>query len=178
MRITIGDVMEDFVVSTPYQEHISLSAAMEGCASVLYFLRYYGCTLCQMDMHTIASDYPRYKERGLKVFVVLQSAPETIRKQLSEDYEPFTVICDESLSLYQQLEIEPAKSKEELIGGCSAEKVAQAKRMGFTHGEYEGEEMQLPAVFVLDKNRKVLLSYYGSNAADIPAVDVVLNSVL
>jgi len=176
MKITIGDVMDDFIVSTPFQEHISLSDAMAGSSSVLYFLRYYGCTLCQMDMHTIASDYPRYKERGLKVFVVLQSAPETIRKQLSEDYEAFTVICDENRALYQQLGIKPAGSREELIGGNSAEKVAQAKNMGFTHGEYEGEEMQLPAVFVLDKNRKVLFSHYGSNAADIPAVEVVLDN--
>lgn len=177
MRITVGDVMEDYLVSTPYREHISLSEVMAGSASVFYFLRYYGCTLCQLDMHTIASDYPRYQERGLKVFVVLQSAPETIRQQLEKDYQPFTVICDEKQTLYQRLGIEPAKSREELIGGMSAEKVARAHSMGFTHGEYEGEEMQLPAVFVLDENRKVLFCHYGSNAADIPDVDVVLNSV-
>lgn len=177
MRITIGDVMEDFVVSTPYRERISLSDAMEGSAAVLYFLRYYGCTLCQLDMHTIASDHPRYKERGLKVLVVLQSAPETIREQLNENYEPFMVICDEDQTLYKQLGIEPAKSKEELIGGDSADKVAQARTEGFTHGKYEGEELQLPAVFVLDKDRKVLLSHYGSNAADIPNVETVLDSV-
>ena len=37
-----------------------------------------------------------------------------------------------------------------------------------THGEYEGDELQLPASFVMDQDCRLLYVHYGKTAADLP----------
>ena len=55
---------------------------------------------------------------------------------------------------------------------CDAlDKIAKVKEEGFQHGAYEGEELQLPACFVVDGNLTITYAHYGKNAADIPTVE-------
>ena len=49
--------------------------------------------------------------------------------------------------------------------------------MGLSHGEYEGNELQLPAMFIIDENNKVIYSHYAEDGADIPRAKEVLNMV-
>ena len=39
------------------------------------------------------------------------------------------------------------------------------------HGEYEGNEDQLPAAFVIESDLTVSYAYYAKTAGDIPDVD-------
>lgn len=34
------------------------------------------CSACQLEMHRLIQDYPKFEAKGAKVFVVLQSEPE------------------------------------------------------------------------------------------------------
>ena len=45
---------------------------------VLIFLRYYGCPVCQMEMAKIKQEIDLVSKKGGRVFIVLQSAPETL----------------------------------------------------------------------------------------------------
>mgnify|MGYP000609266414 FL=1 len=56
---------------------------------------------------------------------------------------------------------------QELGGGKVAEKVVEARKL-FSHGEYEGEELQLPAAFVVEKDLTVTYARYGKDGADVP----------
>ena len=49
--------------------------------------------------------------------------------------------------------------------------------MGLSHGEYEGNELQLPAMFIVDGNNKVIYSHYAKDGADIPRARAVLDMV-
>lgn len=73
--------------------------------------------------------------------------------------------------------IKVAESLEGLKAGNIAEKVADAKSMGLSHGEYEGNELQLPAMFIVDGNNKVIYSHYAKDGADIPRAKEVLDMV-
>ena len=39
---------------------------------------------------------------------------------------------------------------------------------GIQHGDYEGDEMQLPAAFAVDAERKVIWAHYGQGLGDTP----------
>ena len=67
------------------------------------------------------------------------------------------------------------------IGGVK-EKVLAAKRAGvqkegFVHGDYEGNEMQLPAFFHVQPDLTVVEAHYGQHIADIPTIDEMLAKI-
>jgi peroxiredoxin len=47
-------------------------------------------------------------------------------------------------------------------------KIEQARSKGFKHGTYEGNELQLPATFLINSQKKIEFVYYGKDYADIP----------
>jgi peroxiredoxin len=167
-KITENQPMEDFIFNTSTEAGLSLSKAAADKKTVLLFLRYYGCTLCRLDMHLLREKYPDITAAGGQVFVVLQSSPELIRRETGEAPFPFTIICDPQQELYRRFEIKPASSKLALVGGRTMKKLGELKKYGFVHGEYEGEELQLPACFVLDSAFTVRYARYAKNLADIP----------
>ncbi|MDR1248251.1 MAG: redoxin domain-containing protein [Treponema sp.] len=167
-KISKDQVMEDFTFSTSSETGLLFSKAAAGKKTVLLFLRYYGCTLCRLDMHLLREKYPDISGAGGRVFVVLQSAPELIERETSPDPFPFTIICDPRQELYHRFEIKPASFKLAMAGGKIIKKLWLVKKYAFAHGEYEGEELQLPACFVLDRSFTVRYARYAKNLADIP----------
>lgn len=174
MRIKEKDILEDIIYDTPFRTGVSLRQEAEEGTIILLFLRYWGCTLCQLDIHLLKEGYDKIRMAGGTVKVVLQSSPEIIAASLGSEGGgalPFEIICDPEMKLYQSYEILPAKSKLGLAGKHALAKIAQAGRLGFTHGTYEGEELQLPAAFILDSGMRVLYAHYGKGAGDIPSVE-------
>ena len=57
--------------------------------------------------------------------------------------------------------------------GVSA-KGEKAAACGFSHGDYEGNEQQLPAMFIVDEDGTVLYAHYARSIMDMPSVDEVL----
>ena len=167
-KLNVGEKMPDFSSVTVFDaEEKALSKRVGDGKTAIVFLRYYGCTLCQYDIHLYSENYQDIVGSHGKLFVVLQSKPETIKKTVSENDLPFEIICDPEEKLYKEFEIKPAKSMLELGGVAVAAKVAKAKKL-FPHGEYEGEELQLPAAFVVGPDLKITYAKYGKNGADVP----------
>jgi peroxiredoxin len=170
-KILINKRMEDFTFDTSKETGLLFSKAALDKKTVLLFLRYYGCTICRLDMHLLREKYQKIKDAGAQVFVVLQSSPELVERETGSDSFPFTIICDPRQELYRHFEIQPASSKLGMISLKTLKKIGQAKKYQLVHGEYEGEELQLPACFVLDQFFTVRYARYAKNLADIPAPD-------
>ena len=168
-RLTAGDVMPDFSFDTPFVSGLTLvDTVRQADKTILLFLRYYGCPLCQYDMHLLAENYSLITAAGGQALVVLQSDPAGLAAQLQPDSLPFAILCDPDAALYKNFGIQPAASKVEMIDASTLAKIAKAKASGYKHGAYEGEELQLPAAFILDHDRHVLYAHYGKNAGDTP----------
>ena len=45
----------------------------------------------------------------------------------------------------------------------------------FVHGDYEGDELQLPALFIVNEKGVVEYANYAEDIMDMPKVDDVLN---
>ncbi len=171
-KIKNGEVLEDFTFDTPFEEDKSLYEVLAESRNktALLFLRYYGCTLCQMDIHHFIKDYSKIRETGSQIIIVLQSNPESIRTSTKQSDFPFEIICDPEATLYRKYDIKAASSKRKMVDGKTIVKVTKATFTGFKHGAYEGNEQQLPASFILDKNAQVLYTHYGKSAGDVPTV--------
>lgn len=167
-RLNVGDKMPDITFSTPYEQGRTLSETVSRVKgkTALVFLRYYGCTLCQYNIHVFMTEHEKIAATGGQMLVVLQSDPAKIAGQQGPEALPFDIICDPEQKLYKEFDIRPAKSKLGMVNLKTIGKLSKAK--AFTHGEYEGDELQLPAVFVVTPDMKLTHVHYGTAAGDVP----------
>ena len=170
-KLTVGAKMPDFTFDTPFESGRTLAGTAEKTAgkTALVFLRYYGCTLCQYDIAQFAKEHDKIAATGGQMLVVLQSDPAKLADQLKPGDLPFDIICDPEQKLYKEFEIIPAASKEKLADLKTMGKIAKATAGGFKHGDYEGEELQLPACFVMAPDRTLSWAHYGTAAGDVPS---------
>lgn len=177
-RIHAGDSFPEFVFQTAYEEDLFSRDILKG-KTVFWFLRYIGCTICRYDVHLLSLRYEEFVRKGAQVYVVLQSDREHLQRDLkdAEPRPPFSIISDPEAKIYQLLDIRPAASMEELKAGAESklkEKVAKANETGFFHGDYEGNEQQLQALFIVGEDNTVEYAHYAGNIMDMPSIDGVL----
>ena len=56
-RLAVGEKMLDFTAAGAFGPEEALSSRVGKGKTAIVFLRYYGCTLCQYDIHTYAEHY-------------------------------------------------------------------------------------------------------------------------
>lgn len=170
-KLKSGKTLPDFKYETPFANNLVFSETVSNHSrTALVFLRYFGCTLCQLDLHQFARDYDSLTAAGGQLLVVLQSDPQTIAGQMKPGDLPYDIICDPGQELYHQFDIAPAASKAKLADLRTMSKMARALAGGYRHGQYEGDELQLPAVFIVDRAMELKYVHYGTSAGDIPGI--------
>ena len=161
-------------VNTLYKGETTTKELMEGKKTIFWFLRYLGCTVCRYDIHVASQRYEEIKEEDAQIVFVLQSKKSLLEEELKDIKLPFEIISDPDMLLYKEFEIMPGKDAEELLGGQLEKlkaKGAAAAEAGFSHGEYEGDELQLPAMFIVDKEGTIEYAKYAENIMDLPTID-------
>jgi peroxiredoxin len=183
-RLKTGDQFPEFQFRTAADEDLRSSGVIKRAdKTVFWVLRYIGCTTCRYDIHIIKERYREFTGINAQVLVVLQSLSENVRADLAGDEVPYGIICDPEQKIYQRFSIDPAPDKESRQPKEPREieklklKIEKVKACGFVHGKYEGNENQLPAIFIVEPGGKVLYAHYAANSIDMPTVDEVLDKL-
>ncbi|MFV0255325.1 MAG: redoxin domain-containing protein [Erysipelotrichaceae bacterium] len=171
--LKIGDKFENFKFNTPFESNLDFEQEVKNKKTFVVFLRYYGCTLCQLDLLEYRKNLERFKQADINLYIVLQSDPEVISSQVSKTEMPLNIICDPQQVLYKKYQIKPAKTKLQLVSAKALKKIQKAKKLNLEHGKYEGEELQLPAMFMI-KDGIVSFAHYAKNLTDLPSIDEML----
>lgn len=182
-KLNVGDKMPNFTFNTQKRTGVTIEEAVKGKKkTVFWVLRYIGCTVCRYDVHVISQRYQEFRDKDAQVYVVMQSDPQVVRDDLAKSpiAIPIEIICDTDLNIYKTLNIETwgePGSKPVFDEAAMAKiqvKGAAAAEAGFTHGQYEGLEEQLPAMFITNDQGVVEYAHYGKDIMDMPVVDDVL----
>ncbi|MBR0384931.1 MAG: redoxin domain-containing protein [Erysipelotrichaceae bacterium] len=175
MKLTAGCRIPNLTFTTDKHENVQLYDRLDK-KTILWAVRFIGCTICRYDIHQLAVNYQAIQDKGYQVFVVLQSDIEHIRNDLKDVELPFEIISDDQLKIYHELEIAPAIDKQQLKSDREKyeDKVAKARELSFVHGHNEGDLLQLPAVFLIDTDGTVLYAHYGTNIVDLPTMEELL----
>ena len=176
-----GDKFPNFTVETESQKGLTTDEMVKHAKkTVFWVLRYIGFTTCRWDVHQIMLNYTKFVDRDTQVYVVMQSDPAKVRRDLEGYDMPYHIICDYNQEIYNSLDIKRTATKEERQPTDEADKAKLAAKMekvkasGFVHGDYEGNEQQLPAMFITDDRGNVLYAHYAKNSIDMPTVDETL----
>jgi peroxiredoxin len=175
-RLGIGSRANDFRFETPWGDGKNFYEAAEDKPAVLVFLRYLGCPICQNDMANLKREVGLIKGKGAKLFVILQSSPHTISSVTNKEDWPFTIICDPLGELFRLYGVEPGGIIKYLhpAGLISA---IRATMQGYRHGKFEGYETQLPAVFIVGKDKMIKYAHYGRHLSDIPSPEAMAANI-
>ena len=74
-KIEAGCVLGEYTVDTAFESGVKLSDLLKRAdKTVLLFLRYYGCRICQLEMRDYTAIYDAFRAKNAQVIVVLQSA--------------------------------------------------------------------------------------------------------
>ncbi len=173
-KLKKGEVFPDLVYLSGRDTKERLSVRQGENRAAVLFLRYYGCPLCQLDIHVLTENISRLEAARVRPFVVLQSPPATL-KGVAEA-APLEFICDPEMKYYREFDIRAADSQESALRldknlPLLQKKDEQIKALGITHGKSEGEEQQLPAIFLLDESRQILYAHYASDILDMPSLE-------
>lgn len=177
MKLIKNSPMINFKYDNVYEKNKDYLESKKNKIGVLVFLRYYGCTICQLDIREFNSLYDEFVKYNVDLKIVLQSKPEILINADKERNLKIEIVCDPEQRLYKLFEIEAAKDIEQLKEGNLMEKVADARALGLVHGEYEGNELQLPGMFIIGLNDKVIYEHYAKSGADIPRAKEVLEII-
>lgn len=104
MKLMIGSTMPNFIYNTAYESGKIIYANL-GRPTFLLFLRYLGCTTCQLDIHQLKETYNCFTSKGAQVLVVLQSSPESIAADVKRGDLPFEIICDPDQKCIKNLKL-------------------------------------------------------------------------
>lgn len=174
MKLSAGMKMPEIMYDTAYESGLSYLEKIKGQKAAIIFLRYYGCTVCQLDLLELKENYEKFTQKNVILNVVLQSDPLSLREKLNADPLPYEIICDPKEELYKRFDIKPAASMLKLAGGVKTiAKINKAKKRGLEHGEYEGEELQLPALFIIDETGTIVYAKYAKNLGDLPSAEEI-----
>lgn len=176
-KLQTGDKMPNFTFDTAFHQGLTVDEVVKKQPKTIFWvLRYIGCTTCRYDVHILSQRYQEFLDKGAQIYVVMQSDPAVVRHDLEGYPIPFEIICDTDMKIYETLEIgsmtdqAPAPETMEKVMA----KVQAAKALGFEHGKYEGNEKQLPAMFMTDSDGKVLYAHYAADGMDMPTPDDML----
>ncbi|MEE9913528.1 MAG: AhpC/TSA family protein [Deltaproteobacteria bacterium] len=172
-KLAIGDKAPDFKFATPWDKEITLYADAGNHPAILIFLRYYGCPVCQMEMASMKREIGPVAQKGARLFVVLQSAPETIVSLIKKDDFPFTIICDPQGKIFRRYGVE-AGGMIKYLHPAGLLAAIKAISRGFGHGKFEGRETQLPAAFAMTADRLITYAHYGKNIGDMPPLSEMI----
>ena len=179
-RLAVGEKFPNFTVDTAFENGLTIEKIVDGKPTMFMVLRYIGCTVCRYDVHVLTERYQEFVDKGVNVVVVMQSTPDKVQRDLAGGTLPFYLICDSKQEIYKTLDILPAKDMAELLGGDLEKlqaKGAKAAEAGFSHGDYEGIEEQLPAFFFVEPDLTVKEAHYGKTIMDMPTVDDMLAKI-
>lgn len=176
-KLKVGMKARDFNFDTPWSYNKNFFNEIKKGKTILLFLRFYGCRVCQLDMKRIQDNYEEFLKKKSQVFIVLQTEQKVIREQDHKDDIPYTIICDPGHKLYNLYSV--GAIREEKYEKLVQEKVKQAELQGITKVDNGGHEIksQLPATFII--NEKGFLTYvkYGKYSGDIPNIGKMLKEI-
>lgn len=152
LKLREGDQSPDFNLPNVYGENINLYNLLDQNRVILIFYRGGWCPFCNLQLRQYQNMIPQFNEYDARIVAI---SPEIPDRSLTDDER--TDLKFEALS---DVENSVAKKFTGILKyeGRSAERL---KNLGIDLAEInqsESGEVPIPAIFVIDKNRKVLFA--------------------
>ncbi len=164
MKIIPDEVLDRFVSGVNLMPG-SLRDQLGSDATVLVFLRHFGCTFCRETIADLraasesVSDFP-------PVLFFFQGSPREGRAFLRHYWRDARAVADEPLAFYEAFDVSRGSFMQMMGPGVIRSK-RRANRKGHFNGERNGDLWRMPGLLIVRENQ-VLWRHDFQHAADHP----------
>lgn len=135
---------------------------------------------CRSELARLARLNPQVVEAGAQIVVVTMGKPEETEQFCAERAPGVNCYSDPSVNAYRLYGLSRGAA-DQLFGPAVWLKGAQAtlegKFDGLPLGKPVGDPFQMPGVFVIDRDGRVVMAYYSKHAGDYPEDETLLRAV-
>lgn len=163
-----GMLAPSFALPSIDGESISLDA-YRGRRVLLAFLRNARCAVCNLWVRQTARRAAAWREAGLDVITVFESAPASLREQFAEWHPPFVVLADPDGRVHDAFgsRSDAARVQEVVRAGSGAAALARAEAAGIpvVHEE-DANFFRLPAEVLVERDGTVARAHVAEDVVD------------
>ncbi|MDF4203829.1 peroxiredoxin-like family protein [Maribacter sp. SA7] len=177
MKLNKEEQAPNFRVKDIFGTEIDLSK-MDSHKILISFFRYAECALCNLRIAELKRASEVFQKEDIEVITIFQSHEESLKESIHKRHElDFTVISDPNFKLYDMYGVTTSWGK--LLRTASLKGIKStfaASSQGFKlGGRVEGKFNQIPADFLLDRNKRIKIAHYGSSLIDHMPLEEILN---
>jgi peroxiredoxin len=174
MTLSSGDKIEPFKFTDHSGKEWNFPDDFKEAKTAVFFLRHLGCPLCKMTVAELKEAAGGFAEKSVKPVVVVQSTPKRCAQYAEKNSLPFPLVPDREKRLYEKFDVRRGGLKE-FTAPAAFVKTVKATFKGHMHGAFEGDELQVPASFLLSPEGEVIYAHYGKDISDFGSVDELLS---
>jgi len=173
MTVQTGDTAPDFTATTSSGHTITLQSLLDKGPACLVFLRFLGCPLSRLRLTELEEELDQFKGQNLQLLVILETRPDRAHLYLEKRDMHVELVPDLERKLYDLYDVKSGGVLP-MLNPKVLSKATKATIKGHMHGPFEGNELQLPAAFIIGKDGKIKFTHYGAHPADtIPTADIL-----
>lgn len=176
MKLQAQQTAPDFNTTDVFNNSISLHS-FKGKKVYLLFMRFAGCPVCNLHVHSLLKHADAFKEKNIEVVLVYESSISTMRTYLDDTAYPFTFVADPQNALYDRYGIEKSWGKflASLFKGLIA-KVGAGEKLFKKKPKADGKLNRMEAEFLIDESGKIVIAHYASFLGDNVSIEKILNA--
>lgn len=180
MKLKQGQIAPNFEVTDIHGKKVNLHK-LSNQKILLTFFRYAECALCNLRIAEIKNETERLKELDIKLIAIFQGRKDSLFDNIYKKHLfDFIIIADAKLELYDLYSVRPSWIKLIRITtwkGISS--IIKASKKGFKlGGKVEGKFHQIPADFLINRERHIEIAHYGTNIADHIPIEKIIRTTI
>ena len=127
-------------------------------------------------MAQLRREKSRFDQAGAQVVLVGMGSPQQTAAFAKQFEVPFPILSDPKQKLYRTFELKRMSTLGFLSPAVALKGVA-AMAQGHGVGVPQGDVRQLPGVFVIDTEGRIVYSHYAADPADHPNAETILKAL-
>lgn len=144
----IGAIAPDFSLCSPLRQEAVRLSDYQGQDVLLVFFRGTWCPNCRKQFSVLTENHERLKAAGIVTIGVICQSEGSVARYLQKNPLPFPLLVDGTRAV--------------------------AKQYGVHYWiSYEGFNLANPALFILDRSRRITFVYRGKNQSDLPLLNIL-----
>ncbi|WP_018344616.1 peroxiredoxin-like family protein [Cytophaga aurantiaca] len=175
MALQLQQTAPDFNITDVFNKNISLHS-YKGKKVYLLFMRFAGCPVCNLRVHSLLKQANAFKEKNIEVVLVYESSIENMRTYLDDTAYPYTFVADPQNILYDRYGVEKSwwKFLSSMFKGLIAKALA-GEKLFKNKPKADGKVNRMEAEFLIDEGGKIILAHYASFLGDNIPIEKILN---
>jgi thioredoxin-dependent peroxiredoxin len=175
-KLKKGDVAPHFKAEDGRGERIDLAQLTSDGRVLLLFVRHLGCPLCREILNDLAHAINDLGDNCGSIVAVTESTTARVAEFSEKSNIPFHIISNRQKDIFEAYGVGQGGIGV-MLGPSVLAAAVRATFRGHMPGRIEGSELQLPADFVIDRDGKITLAYYGKNIADHLPVKTLIDAL-